>query len=410
VGNQGGGRGYLVVGLDLLFMGVNFSALTLFAALKSLMASELGLTGSIAWWAAATYSAGIFAAFFAGHSRFSEERPRATVLVAALLAAVPQFLIPFSLSPYEVVALRFVQGMVMMCVPIFSAQVGRVYAGARPLALGIILAGIFIGGFVGSSVGPALSSVIGWRGTYLLFGALMIAVALIWVFTTPKETLPVVKHVGPAGVRAPSVWRDKFTIVWGFSFFPAIWIIFTLAPLIHFIASSMGWGHGAGRAASQTLEASYIAWSVIIGASAYALARGSREPRKLFNSFSKVQVICFSLAAVGSFIAYASSNLSTFLASVALVAIIQGTGPTFWSVPSTAYPRELATRAGYALGLISNAAALIGPVTTVLMTSLTIRGMWLLTAGLAIAGALLTAVASRMELPIERVSKSTTPQ
>ncbi len=405
----GGGKGPLVVGLDLLFMGVNFSALTLFAALKSLMASELGLTGTIAWWAAATYSAGIFAAFFAGHSRFSEERPRATVFIAALLAAIPQFLIPFSVSPYEVVALRFIQGMVMMAVPIFSAQVGRVYAGARPLALGIILAGIFVGGFIGSSVGPALASVIGWRSTYLVFGVLMIITALIWVYVTPKDTLPIVKHaeVREGGERRVSVWCDKFTILWGFSFFPAIWIIFTLAPLIHFIASSMGWGHGAGKLASETLEGSYIVWSVTIGALAYALARGAEEPRKLFTSFAKVQLVCFILAAIGSLIAYASSNLSTFLVAVALIAIIQGTGPTFWSVPSTAYPKELATRAGYALGLISNAAALIGPITTVLMTSLSIRGMWLLTTALACLGAVLTALATKLTLPIERLGKET---
>ncbi len=393
----------LAVGLDLLFMSINFSALTLFAALNKYISSELGVSENIAWWAAAAYSMGIFAAFFVGHSRFTEEYPRLTVLVAGLLAAIPQFLIPYAFHPGEVVVLRFIQGLVMMAVPIFSAQVGRLFAGARPFALGTILSGIFIGGLVGSSAGWLVAEAVGWRTAYLLFGSLMIIVALLWIAFTPRETLPEHHRVEEVSEKKLSVWRDKFTILWGFTFFPSIWIIFTLAPLINFIVSSAGWGEGTAHLASEVLEASYMAWSIIVGGVAYVVARRSRQtPRGLFNSFARVQAVCFIVAAIGAGIAVIANSPSMLLGSLVLIAVIQGTAPTFWSTPSTAYPRELVTRAGYALGLISNSAALIGPAASIMVSSLSPQGMWVLTIILSAIGAAITVAGMRLRLPVEK--------
>ena len=396
----------LAVGLDLLFMSINFSALTLFAALNKYIAEELGVKGGLAWWAAAAYSMGIFAAFFVGHSRFTEENPRLTVLLAGLLAAIPQFLIPYAFHPGEVVALRFIQGLVMMAVPIFSAQVGKLFAGARPFALGTILSGIFIGGLVGSSLGWRIAGAVGWRTTYLLFGSLMIIVALIWITATPRETLPEHRHVEEKAEKKISVWRDRFTILWGFTFFPSIWIIFTLAPLIHFIVSSAGWGEDTAHLASEVLEASYMAWSIIVGGIAFTVARRSAQtPRELFNSFAKVQASCFIVAAIGAGLAVAANNPAMLLGSLVLIAVIQGTAPTFWSTPSTAYPRELVTRAGYALGLISNSAALIGPAASIMVSSLSPQGMWVLTIILSIIGALITMAGMKLTLPVEKYGR-----
>ncbi len=401
---MGRGVGVKTVGLDLLFMGVNFSALTLFSTLRDFFASEYGMTPTQLQWAAAAYSIGIFAAFFIGHSKYVERHPKATVLVAAILAAIPQFLIPVSDSPMAVIALRFLQGLVMMAVPIFSSQVGTLFSHARPLALGIILSGIFIGGFIGSNVGWQLAVAYGWRAAYIVFGLAMLIVALIWIGLTSQETLP--KHAHEDEVsNAPkrSVWRKPFTIVWGFTFFPSIWIIFTLAPLIAFIVTAT-FGTELARTSSEVLEASYIFWSTTVGAVAYLVSRrGSGNPRQLFKSFAYVQAACFVFALIGALGAYAAStsgNATALLASLFILAVIQGTAPTFWSIPSTAYPRDEVTRAGYALGLISNSAAMIGPVASIIAASLS-TSMWLLTSSLSLMGLVLTLTALKLKLPIE---------
>jgi len=399
-----GGVGVKTVVLNLLFMGVNFSALTLFSTLRNFFASEYGMTSTQLQWAAATYSIGIFAAFFIGHSKYVEEHPKATVLVAAILAAIPQFLIPVSGSPMAIIVLRFLQGLVMMAVPIFSSQVGTLFSHARPLALGIILSGIFIGGFIGSNVGWQLAVAYGWRTAYMVFGLAMLIVALIWIGLTSQETLPRHTHEDRVS-NAPkrSVWRKPFTIVWGFTFFPSIWIIFTLAPLIAFIVTAT-FGTGLARASSEVLEASYIFWSITVGAVAYLVSRrGSGNPRQLFKSFAYVQAACFVFALIGALGAYAAStggNATALLASLFILAIIQGTAPTFWSIPSTAYPRDEVTRAGYALGLISNSAAMIGPVASILAASLS-TSMWLLTSFLSLMGLVLTLTALKLKLPVE---------
>ncbi len=401
---MGRGVGVKTVGLDLLFMGVNFSALTLFSTLRNFFASEYGMTTTQLQWAAAAYSIGIFAAFFIGHSKYVEEHPRVTVLVAAILAAIPQFLIPVSDSPMAVIALRFLQGLVMMAVPIFSSQVGTLFSHARPLALGIILSGIFIGGFIGSNVGWQLAVAYGWRAAYIVFGLAMLIAALIWIGLTSQETLPKHTHEDRvSNVPKRSVWRKPFTIVWGFTFFPSIWIIFTLAPLIAFIVTAT-FGTELARTSSEVLEASYIFWSITVGAVAYLVSRrGSGNPRQLFKSFAYVQAVCFVFALIGALGAYAAStsgNATALLASLFILAVIQGTAPTFWSIPSTAYPRDEVTRAGYALGLISNSAAMIGPVASIMAASLS-TSMWLLTSFLSLMGLVLTLTALKLRLPIE---------
>ncbi len=401
-------RGWGIVGLNLLYMGVNFSALTLFSVLGDNVSSSFGLNESVIMWAAIAYSTGIFLAFFAGHSRMSEEHPALIVIAAASLAALPQFLIPELiyvpnwLREPALIALRLTQGLVMMAVPIFSKQVGKYFISARPLALGIILSGIFIGGFIGSSLGPALTSLIGWEETYLVFGILMISVAGLWKLLTPKEsfiTSTTRSVVTIANENKSKVWRTPFTIVWGLTFFPAIWVIFTLAPLINFIVEK--YLHSAGQIASMSLEGSYLTWSILIGGITYLLAeRTQKQPRDLFKVFASVQAISFIISTAGVAMLYVSRDITSIIISLILIGVVQGTAPTFWSMQSTAYPEESVTKAGYALGLIANSAALIGPISTLSVVKST-TALWELLIVIELFGCLVTLLSIKLRMPIE---------
>ena len=395
---------FRVLALDLLFMAVNFSALTLFSSLKDVISAEYGFSSAEMQWAAIAYSMGIFFAFLIGHSKFFEERPRVTVLFAGFCATIPQLLIPFIPNAIAVAALRFVQGLVMSSVPIFSYQGGKFFPGFRTLAIGTIVSGIFIGGLVGSTAGPYLAAVTGWRTTYVIFGVLMTIIAVLWVLLTPNEALP------PTGREIkevkPGIWRRKFTWVWGFTFFSGLWIVFTLAPLIHFIAEEqLGI---KGYVASTALESSYIAWSYIVGMIARYLCRKATTRWGTFRGIALTQIIHYALTAAGAIIALVAKDPVVFLASLFVVAAVQGTGPTFWSIPTVAYPEEIASRAGYALGLLANSATLIGPAVTLIISALAITGTWLIVVCLSVFGALITLTSLKLKLPIEEGGGSET--
>ncbi len=389
-----------IIILDLLFMAINFSALTLFSSLKDFIVRTYHFRESELALAAVTYSMGIFFAFLIGHSRFFELRPRLTVLFAGLCASIPQLLIPITPNPQLIAALRFVQGLVMSAVPIFSYQAGRFFGVFRTLAMGSILSGIFIGGLVGSIVGPYLALYTGWKLTYYIFGVLMIVIAIIWTLITPSHALPP-RRVEVVKEKRLSVWREKFTIVWGLTFFSGLWIVFTLAPLIHFIAEEQV--GVPGFIASSVLESSYVTWSILAGVIALILCRHAKSRFAIFKGIAMTQIIQYILTIVGAIIALQANNPTTFLVSLVIVAAVQGTAPTFWSIPALAYPEEVASRAGYALGLISNSSALIGPITTLIITTLTVRGAWLLVVVLSIFGILVTYLATKLKLPIDKL-------
>ncbi|NPA96535.1 MAG: MFS transporter [Crenarchaeota archaeon] len=389
-----------VVILDLAFMSVNFSALTLMAALSSYLVAA-GVSGHLLMVSAAAYSAGIFVAFLAGHSRYLESRPRLVIPLAATLAGVPQIVIPYA-PPQALPVLRFLQGLVMMCLPIFSAQVGELFVSARPFYMGIIISGIFIGGLVGETIGPALASLVGWRQAFVVLGIAMLVMAGIWFAATPSWALPAHRSEAQAQQRPRGKVLSKFTIVWGFSFFPTIWVVFTLAPMMKLLVmSTLGAPESVASEIATLLEVSYVVWTIILGFIAYVISRRETRPRALFNRFAMVQLISFVIAIIGLALIALHPSIAAVMAGVVIAGIIQGTGPTFWSTPSTAFPRELATRAGYLLGLISNSAAMVGPFTTLAIQSVSPAAAWVSLVIMSAIGAVLTGVGMRMRLPIE---------
>ncbi|OYT47374.1 MAG: hypothetical protein B6U85_05460 [Desulfurococcales archaeon ex4484_42] len=385
-------------------MSFNFTALTLFSSLSSHISLTYGLSIESLKWAASAFTIGIFFAFLIGHSKYFEYEPKLGVLVAGLAVSIPQFLIPFIGNFIAITALRIVQGLAMAAIPVFSYQAGTVFPRHRTLAIGIIVSGIFIGGFLGSTLGPELTLHIGWRFTFIVFGLVTLILTLSYVALIPDKYLPP-KRVAKEEVMEFSVWREKFTVIWGFTFFPGLWIVFTLAPLIHFISESMY--EVSGILSSTILESSYIVWSYIPGVALALLKHSRLNARSLFRSVALTQAILYVLSMIGALAILLIHNPTTFLALLAILAAVQGTGPTFWSVQTIAYPKHIAHKAGYALGVISNSAALVGPIATLLISSLGPTNIWLLIIALNIAGVVITLIGMRTRLPVEKFSSRT---
>jgi len=382
-------------------MSFNFTILTLFSSLSNHISLTYGLSIESLKWTASAFTIGIFFAFLIGHSKYFEYEPKLGVLVAGLAVSIPQFLIPFIGNFIAITALRIVQGLAMAAIPVFSYQAGTVFSRHRTLAVGIIVSGIFIGGFLGSSLGPELALHIGWRLTFIVFGLVTLILTLTYVALIPDKYLPP-KRVTEEENVGFSVWREKFTVIWGFTFFPGLWIVFTLAPLIHFISESI---YGvSGTLSSTILESSYIVWSYIPGMALALLKYSGLDIKALFRSVAVTQAILYMISMIGALIILLINNPTVFLALLTILAAVQGTAPTFWSVQTIAYPKQLAHKAGYALGVISNSAALVGPIVTLLISSLGPTNIWLLVIALNIAGAVITLIGMKIRLPIERFS------
>ena len=386
----------LVLLLDVVLMVACFSALTLYPALSSYIATDMGIGRELSWWISILFAAGVFASYAVGALRVWNGRPRALVVSSALLVALALLLSAVASNPLELAALRFVQGFASMAVPVFSAQIGAVLGDLAPLALGVLFASTFFGGFLGFALASALTPVIGWRGVYAVAGLIVFASLGLWHFATPRESLAAIAARRSGSESAsPRFWRDPFTLLWGASFFPAMWILFTVSTTMPLALSR--WGESTALLASEELQLSLGVWSIVAGALTSFLIRRGLNP---ISAIARVQGLCLAMTFAASMtIASARDPLQLYM-GVAMLGAVQGASPAFWSLPSFAYPREVSDRAGFVLGMISNSAAMVGPVVSTVVASCSIAYLWATLSIAAISGAALTAIANTATPPI----------
>lgn len=167
--------------------------------------------------------------------------------------------------------------------------------------------------------------------------------ALWWLFVEDFE-IPKEKHSS----RRTNVWKMPFTWVFGFTFFPALWIIFTLGSFTL---------HHAEFTDSQTanlvmaLEISMGLWSIIMGYLGYRLSLRNTSNRGLFKAIVSVMVISYAVTLLGLVFVWKGISASDYtfaLLGFAVAGIVQGTGPAFWTTAPAAYPKEIYPEASFA--------------------------------------------------------------
>ncbi|AEC52329.1 hypothetical protein PNA2_1415 [Pyrococcus sp. NA2] len=393
------GRWRIVV-LDTLLMAAGFGTLTFMGIAKPDVIRHFGISGDEFELQHIAYVFGLFVAFLLGHTKIYEGSFKRSVGIAISWAAIPQIIIPFISNWNIVVFLRFIQGFVVGLVPLFSTQIARYFVSERPFAKGIILSGIFWGGVFGSMSANYMLSRLTWIESFVITGLVMYLVYVIWYLLT--EDFEIRHQRGEeSGI---SIWKLPFTWILGFTFFPALWVIFTIIGFSARIGYDLGWSRDQVATLSTSLNISKALWSIGFGYLGYLLSRKNTTPRGLFNAIVKVMILAYFIAFVG-LVVYSkgvlAGNYSIVLASVILVGALQGTGPAFWTSAPATYPENLVARANFALGLISNSANAIAPSVTDVLARHSV--------GLALAelslmpllGILALVIVSRMRLPIE---------
>ncbi|CAB50195.1 MFS transporter [Pyrococcus abyssi] len=386
--------------LDTLLMAAGFGTLTFMGVAKPDIIRHFGISSDAYELQHIAYVFGLFVAFLIGHTKLYEGSFKRSVGIAISWAAIPQMLIPFTGNWNVVVFLRFIQGFVVGLVPLFSTQIARYFVSERPFAKGIILSGIFWGGVFGSISARYMLGRVPWKESFLITGIIMYIVYAIWFALTEDFEIRH-KKASEGGIN---IWKLPFTWVLGFTFFPALWVIFTIIGFSSKLGYDAGWTKDQVSTLSTLLSISKALWSIGFGYLGYLLSKKNTTPRGLFNAIVKVMITAYLVALIGMIIysyGMLSRSYSIVLASVVLVGALQGTGPAFWTSAPATYPETVVARANFALGLISNSANAVAPTVTEVLSRYS-EGLALAELSLMpVVGIVTLLIVSRMRLPVE---------
>ncbi|GAB6134648.1 MFS transporter [Thermococcus prieurii] len=388
--------------LNTALLASGFGTMHMLEKFKDAVLTHYGITEAMMSYQQTAYVVGLFVAFLLGGTSLFKGSFKRSVALIVSFAAIPQFLIPFMPSWWGVVALRFFQGFIVALIAVFSNQIGRLFVAERPFAKGIILSGIFWGGIYGINLAKwAGGSKASWSSVthaFLISAVLMYVMLAIWWLFIEDFEIPKEKRSSKG-----SVWKMPFTWVFGFTFFPALWIIFTLGSFtlnrVHFSSSQVA-------NLVMTLEVSMGLWSIIMGYLGYRLSVKNTSNRGLFKAIVSVMTLSYAVTFAGIFIvwkAILANDYTLALLGIAITGIVQGTGPAFWTTAPAAYPKEIYPEASFALGLISNSANAVAPNVMFVLVKGVTTGM-IIYLGMALLGILLLLASSRMRLPVEELS------
>ncbi len=223
-----------------------------------------------------------------------------------------------------------------------------------------------------------------------------LALAIWWLFV---EDFEIPRERRSSGVN---VWKMPFTWVFGLTFFPALWIIFTLGS---FTLHNVRFSDSQLANLVTTLEVSMGIWSIVMGYLGFRLSLKNTTNRGLFRAIVSVMTLSYALTFLGLLILWRGISANDYiiaLLGLAVTGIVQGTGPAFWTTAPAAYPKDVYPEASFALGLISNSANAIAPNVMFVLVHGVSTGI-IIYISMALLGIALLAVSSRMRLPVEEL-------
>ncbi|WP_456367681.1 MFS transporter [Thermococcus sp.] len=396
-------RKWIAVIMNTLVLATGFGTMHMLEKFKNVVLSHYHINEAMMGYQQTAFVVGLFVAFLLGGTDLFKGSFKRSVAMIVSFAAIPQFIIPFVGNWWIVVGLRFFQGFIVALIAVFSNQIGRLFLAERPFAKGVILSGIFWGGIYGISLAKWASHTrVGWESVKIAFivsAAVMYLMLALWWFFVEDFEIPKERHSSRA-----NVWRIPFTWVFGFTFFPALWIVFTLGS---FTLHHAEFTDAQTANLVMTLEVSMGMWSIIMGYLGYRLSLRNTSNRGLFKAIVSVMTISYAITLLGLIVVWKATSTSDYSMAIlgfAIAGIVQGTGPAFWTTAPAAYPKEIYPEASFALGLISNSANLVAPnVMFVIVRSVT-AGMIIYMA-MPILGIVLLMISSKMKLPVETLGE-----
>ncbi|ASJ03291.1 MFS transporter [Thermococcus profundus] len=399
---MGEGNRWKFVFLDMLLVAAGFGTMHMLEKFKDAALNHYGIAETAMSYQQTAYVVGLFVAFLLGGTSLFKGSFKRSVALIMSFAAIPQFIIPFVGNWWMVVILRFFQGFIVALIAVFSTHIARMFVAERPFAKGVVLSGIFWGGLYGILL-------VKWAGgksaewgavkeVFLISALVMYAALALWWILVDDFEIPKTKHSS----KGSNVWKMPFTWVFGFTFFPALWIIFTLGS---FTIHNTSFTDPQVSNLVIALEVSLGLWSIIMGYLGYRLSVSNPSNRGLFKAIVSVMTISYIVTFLGLFViwkAIAANDYTLALVGFAITGIVQGTGPAFWTTAPATYPKEIYPEASFALGLISNSANAVAPNVMFMLVHGVTTGM-LIYLAMPILGILALLASARMRLPVEEL-------
>jgi MFS family permease len=286
--------------------------------------------------------------------------------------------------------------------PCSSALLARhVDANRLGAANGLIIVGLSLGPAVGIFFGGHLMESLGWRGVFILFGAVSLLWLAPWLLATRHlsgAAAQPVTHDGPTFldiVRRPEAWGASlghFSVNFGFYF------IVSWMPL--YLVQSQGYTVGQMANIGGALYLVYAAASYLSGLVSDRWISSGATPNRVRKTFF---VATHAVAATGLLVAaIAPANVavgSLFVVAIGLGAV----GPHIFATGQTlAGPKAAGKWVGFQNGW-ANFAGILGPIFTGVIVDRTgaWEGAFLLAAGFTLIGVVAWSLMIRRIAPID---------
>ena len=327
--------------LDHIVMAVGFATLTMYPYLASTIQGEVDLLG----WGMVLFMAGLSLAFLV--ASIIPAKPSRILLISYIILSITCLAFLWVRDPYQVLALRFLQGVSLTAIPVLVAHSNNLVGGSKGfIASSIILAGIFTGSIIGNNI-------VYWVGMDVRRAHVYLAVAILvlvsaW-FRVSDNDFTYVKQSGKADT---SVWFEPFLWFWGMSFHIILGFLYGFLGLVEYLKDK-----GIIDIAFGVNEFSLaaIAWTLIAGFYGYYTGRrGSR----VFDTSVNVMLLVYLGVLAGTILVFGETGVIGGMGLI-LLGLTQAGGVPFWTLASYVYSRRPSGL--FAIGFISNLGSLTGP-------------------------------------------------
>lgn len=398
---------WVMAGIAGLLMTTSFISLTSFGIVSGRIAVSIGVNPKLLTVLGIdSFSIGLFAAFFLGQGGIFDTRLKTGVLVAQALLIVPQFLIPLVHTLLFIVLFRFLQGLMIMMLALFSIQLeGWFASGERAKSLAFTLGAISLGSAFGGILGSVLNSM-PWQESYYITGIVMLAGAITYFIFAKDSPSQKKEFLKTRGEKHQSAWKNPMTWVMGAIQIPLAWTLFSIGGYLSSYSDFLGYSVSQSSILIAGWGISGFVAAFIGAFLGDHLSRSSKNNRGILRARLRVMTLADIMMAVGIVLIVTIGHLSFYaLIGAAIVnGFLMMFPPNYWALPGNIFPITMVSAGAFGMGLISNSADAIGPlVTSSLITDLGWSGVFLIMFGLSVLGICLNVwlSGSKLKLPEE---------
>jgi MFS family permease len=317
------------------------------------------------------YTTGLVISLWWGGKVFDKYGMKKTMLLAALLFLIPQFLIPTVFSWPIILLLRFIQGNVAAMFLGLVCLNGLWFPEREHgLASGIFMGGLGLGTAVGNIFCSALLPIVGWQKTFFILGIIAIFIIFGW-FLIASKPIPKVKRSQSISTNElkkskketeeKSIYKIAITWLLAIIMLGNCWQIYAMYGVTQTMLFDYGYSLSAVGILGLVLGLIGVLSTPLGGICSDKLSRRMITPKaRVLAMF-----IGFLIAFIGTLLAPFLSRISFGVALFAMVLMGWGvpwTNGPYWALPVEVFPKGKAGEGAGVAGAIGNTADIFGPL------------------------------------------------